>query len=290
MLGYYSADSACKCPRHFKLMYCYGYPHDSEAMAIQMSRAPTSHHLTIDQRSARDFHPPDLVRSLQQQYMPDSIHLVFEVLDEAYEKLTFTGDPYADSDTSDDDSSIDLSGWSYDFVPAKEIKKALGNASCGDSKTSWTVFSSFFALLDPLKNQDLRVENMVVFRQKSIVDLPVARVSNVSFKSCVLEHSVLPVLSKHLPMIDCLVFDTSCVMMDEPYNLKLRLPFTKVGALKFIICPLVNALENFCHDYDYLTCKLENKELLEAMSPTGHYTLRLKQRARRTLVNDRMVK
>ncbi|KAK4513947.1 Succinate-semialdehyde dehydrogenase [Mucor velutinosus] len=63
--------------------------------------------------------------------------------------------------------------------------------------------------------------------------------------------------------------------MDEPYNLKLHLPFTSIHTLKVVIRPLVIAVEYFVYDYDYRTCKLENNDLLEAISPKGHYTLKI---------------
>lgn len=259
------------CSRHFTLKYCCEACYDSDMDSILISRSPNSYHLTLDQRDADDFYLPDLVRSLQQLYLPDSIHLMFESFDLVYRQLAYTGE--SDSYTGDDDT-VDLGAMSYDFVPAQQVKKAFD----GNMKPLWEVFTSFLALLDPIKNQDICVQNMVVFKQKP-ENLPVvSRVSNITFQSCILEHSALPTISQCLPTVDCMVFDTTCILMDEPYNLKLHLPYSKIHTLKVVIRPLVEALENFYYGYDYLTCKLENKELLDAIS--SQYTLKIETKSK----------
>ncbi|KAL9548074.1 hypothetical protein MBANPS3_005856 [Mucor bainieri] len=259
-------------PRHFKLEYQCEACHDSNMNSILMSRTPGAYHLSLDHRWRNDFHLPNVVTLLQQMYLPDSIHLLFESHDSEYDNLNYTGEP----DSDDSDFDCDVYGFkelSYDFMPAKVIKQAFRDK---DIATLWKVFGSLLTLVNPLKNQDLCVENLVAFKQMCMKDLPAStRASKVTFKNCILEHSVLPELSRHLPEIDCLVFDTTCILMDEPRSLKLHLPSTTIHTLKVVIRPLVEALRYYLGQHDYLACKLENKPLLLAMLSDGNYTLKI---------------
>lgn len=241
-----------KCPRDLKMMYCFGTGFDNLINPILMARTSNSYHMTIDQRDWNDFRFPDIVSALQ-LYSPDSIHLFFATVDEPYKDLAFVED-----DSVASDHQFDPDGPSYDFLPSNKFKSALYQYF-RKSQTQWAVFAHFLALLNPLRNQDFCIENMMVLKEKLLTDFVVARVSNVSFKSCILEHSVLQIISQSLPRIDRLVFDTSCILSDKPYSLKIHLPATSINTLKLIIRPLVYALKYFDDDYDYLTCKLETR-------------------------------
>ncbi|KAL9551202.1 hypothetical protein MBANPS3_004378 [Mucor bainieri] len=269
----YAEETTSGCPRHLTVQ-C-GLEYDSDQL-VNMAKAPKSYHLELYSSSSLYYFPFSDTVALLQSYSPDSIKLLCDNVSQLYGALGVS----VPGGTGPDD--IDLSGLPYRFASSSEIESAL-NRTFLDTQSDWIALLSYaLAILDASKRQNVCIENAILFQHKSLVNLTAKRLSAMSFKACIVKHSILSYISQRVVHIDRLVFDTSIILMDEPYNLNIHLALTSIHTLKLIISPLVNKfIIYFPKGYDYHDCRLENKQLLDAMSPTGQYTLKIETDSKR---------
>lgn len=91
----------------------------------------------------------------------------------------------------------------------------------------------------------------------------------------IIYHEMLLEISLRLPKIHKLTFHTCCILMDDPYVLKIFLPSTILRNLVLHVAPLLRETEIKNQDNLIEMSTLENLDLLAAVSSTGHYILKI---------------
>ncbi|KAI8645012.1 hypothetical protein BD408DRAFT_412492 [Parasitella parasitica] len=249
---------------------------------VSMTKTPNSYCLEIDQEDRFNLHILDLLARLQ-FYSADLINFRFQAaMREIHESFAYrVGMCSSDDESYDSDSDaykedmVNATLCAYEFVPSSEIKKALHANRSVNNNEHWSILDGLLTMLDSSKDPKLYLKYIIVFEeQRSAVDIIAQQVAAISFSCSILDAMVLPAISLKLPHIGRLVMDACTILMEKPYNLELFLPTSSIQTLKLVVRPLAEGLSLF-PDYDYFACQLENRELLEAVSPTGHYILKI---------------
>ncbi|KAL0143297.1 hypothetical protein V8B55DRAFT_1572013 [Mucor lusitanicus] len=104
------------------------------------------------------------------------------------------------------------------------------------------------------------------------------QVSSLKFSKSILHHRALECISRTFVKISKLTLDTCCILMDNPFQLNVRLPFTEMTALELSVNPFINATSWSPHKKQmYSNCcnSLENLCLQRAVAEDGHLMVKI---------------
>ncbi|GAN09229.1 hypothetical protein MAM1_0252c08753 [Mucor ambiguus] len=227
---------------------------------VRLTRARDAQIIVIDPYSFGNVSIVDIL-NLAKQYLPTSIHVGFENLEDIYQ--TFLARDADDKNTKQ-------------ILLADEIKDIMIQHHNVDVNNSWQIINRAHHLLDQVQNASLYFRNMILLHDELSDLVPVESLSLLSFDTSILQYNALSKLSSVVQNIERLEISSCGILMDEPCVLKLFLPFTAIHTLSLIIRPLLES--NAYHDRHFENCFLENLELLKAVSLDGQYTLKIETR------------
>ncbi|KAL9559046.1 hypothetical protein MBANPS3_000609 [Mucor bainieri] len=99
---------------------------------------------------------------------------------------------------------------------------------------------------------------------------------SLSLTACIIHHDLLPVISSKLPALKFFLIEATTIFMEEPYTLKIFLPYTELEKFALNTAPLIIGTQLSDKESTSKKCALENQDLLKAFSsPTGRYTLKI---------------
>lgn len=228
---------------------------------VQLKRAKDEQAIVINPYSFRDVSIMDILQ-LAKQYLPNSIRFEFENVEDIYQH--FLAEDVNDQSTKQ-------------FLPAQEIKEIMVKHHNVDINNSWGIIKKAFQLLEQAQQASLYFRNMILLDTELSSFIPTFKhLSLLSFEISILQHGALSKLSSVVHHIDRLEISSCTILMDEPHNLKLFLPFTTIHTLSWTIRPLLE--NNAYQDGLYENCLLENLESIKAVFLEGQYTLKIDTR------------
>lgn len=214
----------------------------------------------------------DLLKPLS-LFSPDLINIIMPIIPRSYYQafVTTSGDKSARKFLSAGDFK--------DIFIQKQIMSPFSR--------DWIALNDLIPLLSQVKPVGMSLYNMVLFHEEiPISSRCVSGMSELYFTDSILQQSILPEISLIAPEIKHFEINTCCILVDEPYNLKIFLPSTKIHTLVLVIDTFIIAVE-YIADYSNVNhedCSLENLDLLGAVSSEGRYTLKIETDAKTYII------
>ncbi|GAN04197.1 hypothetical protein MAM1_0057d03657 [Mucor ambiguus] len=200
----------------------------------------------------------DYIMQWTQMYSPHYIRIQGGSVESQYQKITF------------------INTAQIQKVTAVGAKSLLGQIT---NKSNLHIFITVLSFIAGKNVSTLQFDSMVLYYNYSLGNstLKNLQVSNLKLTNSILQHRVLECVSKMFVKIEKLTLDTCCILMDNPFQLNIYLPFTEMVTLELIINPFVNATSwspYKKHIYSEC-CSLENLDLLRAVSKYGHFMVKI---------------
>ncbi|CAO3656332.1 unnamed protein product [Mucor fragilis] len=147
------------------------------------------------------------------------------------------------------------------------------------NKTSLHMFFAALSFIAGKNAAALYFDNIVLCYNYSLESnmLRNMQVSTLKFTNSIVQHQALECISKMFVNIDKLTLDTCFILIDDPFQLKICLPYTEMSVLELNINPFVNATSWSPHKKQiYNKCySLENRDLLRAVAKDGHFMVKI---------------
>ncbi|KAL7323565.1 hypothetical protein PS15p_210197 [Mucor circinelloides] len=195
---------------------------------------------------------PDIIFQWLQMYSPHHIHTKAESMDSLYQTMA--------------------------SIEPECAARSLLERTCNKAELH-SLFSALSRIAGT-NNARLHFENIVLCRTLFLGNYKHAslQTSDLKFTNSILQHQVLECVSQKFVKISKLTLDTCCIIMDSPFHLDVRLPFTEIVDLELRINPFVNATHWSSQKkkiYSDVFCCLENLDLLRAVSEDGHFMVKI---------------
>ncbi|KAK4513943.1 uncharacterized protein ATC70_005950 [Mucor velutinosus] len=193
-----------------------------------------------------------------QMYSPHHIHIQGESMDSQYQMI----------------KGIDATQTQKVSTVAA---RSLLERTC--SKTNLHIFFTALSFIARKHVEVLHFDSLVLCYNYPLANntLNNLQVSELKFTKSILQHQALECISKMFVKIDKLMLDTCCLLVDDPFQLSVCLPFTEMTALELNINLFVNATSWSPHKKQVYSecCSLENLNLLRAVSDDGHFIVKI---------------
>lgn len=188
-------------------------------------------------------------------YSPNQIHVKIESMKELYTTLTETNP-----------MQIQLSPT---VVKWRLVKL------CNENNIF--IFFKIISLVVQINKANVHLDRIVFCDEFSFTGSTHSlQISELRFTKSIIYHNVLSYISKIFTKIDTLIFDTCCILMEDPFHIKIFLPTTEMVNLELRVKPFVDVTNwSLCKRTKCINSSLENFDLLRAVSNEGHFIVKV---------------
>lgn len=188
-------------------------------------------------------------------YSPNQIYVKVESVEEHYKMLTET-------DPTQRKLSSTVARWRLIEL-------------CNKNNTF--IFFRIISLVSQINNANVHFDRIVLCDERSFIGSALSlQISELRFTKSIIHHNVLSYISKVFTKIDTLIFDTCCILMEDPFHIKAFLPTTEMVNLELRVNPFVNVTNwPSCKKIKCENSSLENLGLLRAVSEEGHFIIKV---------------
>lgn len=145
------------------------------------------------------------------------------------------------------------------------------------NKKNISIFFKIISIVVHISKANLHFDRIVLCDERSFIGSTHSlQISELRFTKSIIYHNVLSYISKVFTEIGTLIFDTCCILMEDPFHINIFLPITEMVNLELRVNSLVNVTNwSLYKRTRRRNSSLENLGLLRALSDEGHFMVKV---------------